>query len=296
MGAETVIAERLADQRLSYCRLRVYVTEGDNIVYARLGFSQETIDALDKCSVPVDRMQKLRAVFFSDWTVAEQILQEMASVQILAAYLQLIPDAQEHYQKRGIPENILWDGLQDIGIWSREHQKRFGRAGLMAWPWVARTLRMEVFRLGRLQFEPHILERPIHTQRHDYPAGIPVIDVHIPAELPLDAASVRASFGVAKSFFSEHFSEDFALYHCHSWLLSSQLQDILPSDSRILQFQSLFDVYGHTQERQGEERVFGMLLDDPSDYPENTSLQRKMKAYLLSGGKVNVGMGIIALK
>ena len=35
--------------------------------------------------------------------------------------------------------------------------------------------------------------------------------------------------------------------------------------------------------RQAEERVFGFLSDDTHAYPENTSLQRALKAYLLSG-------------
>ena len=46
------------------------------------------------------------------------------------------------------------------------------------------------------------------------------------------------------------------------------------------------------EERQAEERVFGSLAEDPATYPEETSLQRKMKMALLEGKHFGMGCGI----
>lgn len=258
----------------------------------RLGLAENILEVFAQHPVPDADMARLRSVFWGDWQQAETILTDMEPLQILSAYLALIPEAQQKYAQLGLPEQVLWDGLRDIGIWSREHQRRFGRPGLCAWPWVAKTLRLEIFRLGRLQFEPGVLENGLRAGDTLLPAGMPVLNVHIPAEEPLDVAAVQESLSRANPFFRAYFGVSYPVFHCHSWLLSPQLQELLPSDSRILQFQRLFLGYGTCDERQAEERVFGQVQDDPGAYPEDTSLQRKMKQYLLSGRPVQVGMGI----
>ena len=82
--------------------------------------------------------------------------------------------------------------------------------------------------------------------------------------------------------------------HCHSWLLSPALHRILPPSSNILNFQSFFRLYGEDfSYRQAEERVFGEISDRAESYPEHTSLQKSLKAFLLTGGRVGMGMGVI---
>ena len=41
------------------------------------------------------------------------------------------------------------------------------------------------------------------------------------------------------------------------------------------------------------ERVFGAKCRRTEDYPENTDLQRRLKAYLLAGGQPGMGVGYI---
>ena len=57
--------------------------------------------------------------------------------------------------------------------------------------------------------------------------------------------------------------------------------------------QKLFFVYHEMPARQAEERVFGEVSDKTEDYPERTSLQRALKAYLQKGNKVGMGCGFI---
>lgn len=219
-------------------------------------------------------------------------LKEFASLNngllILRLFLEWIPALQMQYQSLGIPESIFRDNLTDITLWTEDYWAKHGTPGFAEWEWVAKTFLLRVFRIGRLQFEPSVLEKDALA----YPAGTPVLEVHIPAGEPLDVSAVEESMKKAPVFFKNHFRSQFPLFRCHSWLLSPQLKKLLPERSRILQFQNLFTVCGEDSERQAEERVFGYLSDDPTLYPEETSLQRSLKQALLDGQTVGMGMGI----
>lgn len=210
---------------------------------------------------------------------------------ILRFYLEWAVKLKGKYDSLGIPEQVFWDGVKDIGIWAEDYYDKHGTPGFAEWGWVATTLCLKVFRLGRLQFEPMQLETPIVCNGHTYPEGTTVLNVHIPAGEPLDVPEVRAAMDYAPEFFRKYFQKTSGLFMCHSWLLSPQLKELLPEESRILQFQDLFTVHWVDQERQAEERVFGFLAEDPACYPENTSLQKKMRAAILAGKRFGMGCG-----
>lgn len=213
-------------------------------------------------------------------------------LRILRFYLEWAAAVRERYAALGLPEQEFWDGARDIAIWAEDYREKHGVPGFAEWGWVATTLSLKVFRLGRLQFEPSRLEEDLVCHGQTYPAGTPILHVHIPAGEPLDVGAVREAMEYAPRFFQTHFQKTFVLFHCHSWLLSPQLKTLLPEDSRIIQFQNLFRVYGVDDERQAEERVFGRLEEDPAAYPEETFLQRKMKSALLAGRTFGMGCGI----
>lgn len=229
---------------------------------------QNMLDALDAFAEQENGVRILR--FFLDWGVK----------------------LKEQYDALGIPEQVFWDGMKDIAIWAEDYYEKHGVPGFSEWGWVATTLSLKVFRLGRLQFEPMQLETAILCDGHTYPEGTTVLNVHIPAGEPLDVHAVQASMEYAPAFFRTYFQKTGVLFICHSWLLSPQLKELLEENSRILQFQNLFSVYEVDQERQAEERVFGHLEENPESYPEETSLQKKMKASLLAGKNFGMGRGI----
>lgn len=251
-----------------------------------LSLPEETAAALRKLSLPAQLPP------FREFLRDPRCLQPYAGLEdglvLLKLYLQWAEETRTRYDALGIPEAVFGDGLRDLGIWARDYQSRHRRPGFAEWEWVANTLRLKVFRLGRLQFEPSVLEADIPG----YPAGTPVLEVHIPAEEPLDPDAVAASLEAAPRFFETCFHRQFSLFRCHSWLLSPQLKELLPENARIIRFQNLFTVYAQDPERQAEERVFGFLAEDPADYPENTALQRSLKEALLAGTSVNMGLGI----
>ena len=210
-------------------------------------------------------------------------------LEILKVYQLAAEDMAARYAALGIPDAVLHDSLLEFGIWSRDYLAQHGRPGLSEWQWLGLTLRGRLFRLGRLQFEPSALTEPLGG----YPAGTPVIEVHIPAGPPLDTGAVQASLAAAPGFFQRYFGTQYLLFHCYSWLMSPQLTKILPPDSRILQFQRLFTIAAWDEtHRQAEQRVFGSLQDDPAAYPQQTRLQAALKEFMLTGEKPGVGHGL----
>jgi len=258
----------------------------------RLQIPYETASMLQTISLPEDHLE-LRGLFFNHpEEFRTTVSSSFTGLQILRLYMDWLDDTKAMYAARSIPESIFWDSLQDIPIWCNDYLVKFGKPGFIEWDWVGKTLRLEVIRLGRLQFEPDVLKKELILSGQRFPAGTPILHVHIPAGTPLDLQSVLDSLSRAPDFFRTHWNKDFLLYHCHSWLLSPDLKQLLPGSSRIMQFQSLFQIYGTDDERQAEERVFGFLSDDPSVYPEGTSLQRAVKQHLLRGNAVQMGVGI----
>ena len=69
-------------------------------------------------------------------------------------------------------------------------------------------------------------------------------------------------------------------------LLSPVLEELLPDSSRILAFQHRFRILSVNRENTGAIAWIFPGQHEPSEQlPEDTSLQKKMKAFLLSGGK-----------
>lgn len=233
-----------------------------------------------------------RIVLDSDWQTAQRFLTQRSTLEILRIYISLLPQVRSRYDALGIPEDIFWDGVRDIEIWTKDHQKRFGSIGLDAWPWVAKTLRMEVFRLGRLQFEPAISEDGLRSAAASFSRGTALLNVHIPAGERLRENEVRESLRRAQPFFRQTLNFEARAMHCRTWLLSPVLQELLPEESGILRFQSMFEIYATAESHQAEECVFGRVENKPQDYPQDTLLQRRMREYLLSGKTIGVGMGI----
>ena len=87
---------------------------------------------------------------------------------------------------------------------------------------------------------------------------------------------------------------------CGSWLLSPALSGLLPAGSRILRFQTAFDLTETDPEStDAVEWVFGVASGQreglrPEKLPEDTSLRRRMKALLLSGVAPGSASGVLA--
>lgn len=264
----------------------------------RLELPEQTVAALEKIRISEAFVREMHELFLRDAATFEARMQALpdAGVRVLALYLRWALLTLDQYRVRGISDSVFFDTFRDLAIWSAECERRTGRPGLVEWGWCGHLLRMEIYRIGRLQYQPKTLERAIRTRQSHMNEGTPVLAVHIPAGEPLRREELRVSLRNAVSFFAAFEPNDYAAFCCHSWLLAKELPALLNPDSGILHFQSLFTVYDEDySDPQAEERVFGQVHANVSDYPENTSLQRSLKRFLLQGGRIGMGYGVIPI-
>ena len=201
-------------------------------------------------------------------------------------------ELREIYREKGYDDQIWLDTFADIRIWNDLYTGRFGKPGIDEIGWMSNHLNMKLFRLGRLQFLPHPLDQDIVTPERTVPAGTEVLTVHIASGMPLRHEDCLASYEQAKAFYGD----PHPVFTCGSWLISPALKELLPEGSGILAFQSDYTLLSTDEKsRQAEERIYGHgnILDDPSGYPEDTTLRRNAKAWLMAGKKIPSGYGVI---
>jgi hypothetical protein len=99
-----------------------------------------------------------------------------------------------------------------------------------------------------------------------------------------------------KEAVKKYFGDGFEERHCHSWLLCPYLKKILPPTSNILAFQSFFDITEMDKDAKNDILFFAFRKEKDfpiEELPEDTSLQRSLKAALLRGEYIPLGRGIV---
>lgn len=236
-----------------------------------------------------------KELFQNDETAFFETLDQQEKRCETALYLSMkwAVESYEEYQQAGLSDKIYFDNYIDLGIWYRTCLEQTKIPGISEYRWTSLPLKRKIYRLGRLQFEPTHLQEDVKVGEEYYKMGTPAMEVHIPEGEGLSPKAVQDAFQQAELFFEKTVPYSYELYHCESWLLSPGLKALLPIESNILKFQSLFSIYQELPSLQAEERVFRTVKEKPSDYPENTKLQRRLKQYLLDGKTIGMGYGII---
>ena len=118
--------------------------------------------------------------------------------------------------------------------------------------------------------------------------GDPIVSLHIPADGRLDATAVDETLAMTKEFLKTYFPHyAYKGFYCGSWLLDPQLATLLGPDSNIARFGKRFAPLTYKSDGNA---VFGFvfLKPDPKEVdittlPENTRLERALKAHYLAG-------------
>ncbi len=182
--------------------------------------------------------------------------------------------AREEYARLGLSEKIYYDTMACFSRFVREHFESYGCYGFDRGFWTVRQVSCNLFRIGELEYELTCWQ------------GKKAVSLHIPTDVKLQLPLLRQSWLEAKGILASTFPEyaDAPAY-CDSWLLSPTLEELLPKSSNILAFQRSFRLTRlNPQIKEYVQWVYKNPKLAPEDYPEDTSLQRKLKAYLLNGG------------
>lgn len=208
------------------------------------------------------------------------------------------PHTRELYVERGLDLVIYHDSMLDLKWKMRKTRRIYGVWGVKWGYWYRRFFLLQRFCLGRLQFE--LVPSLVDYENGGYAVrkGAPILNVHIPASGPLDHDLVLASYRQAAAFYRADFPEGVFPFQCESWLLYPRTCALFP-EGNLRAFQADFEVVtaGIVPHEDDRWRVFHAPETVPMEqYPEDTALQRNLKAWLLAGNRMGQGIGMFFLK
>lgn len=210
-------------------------------------------------------------------------------------YLRLSAKLREIYREKGLSEEIYFNTMLDLKWKLQETYDLYGVWGAFVAHWFRELFTLERFALGRLQFDITELGEKYEKGNITVEADEKVVNVHIPPMGRLDRNDCIKAYREAYEFFKEYRKDNKMIFCCHSWLLHPALEKILPEKSNILKFKSDYDILRVDNRDPFREawRIFYCDCDTcrVEDYPENTSLQKSVKRWLLDGNKLGAALG-----
>lgn len=211
----------------------------------------------------------------------EYLGEDEDGIKILSCMLKASVDIYDFYKSKGISDDIYFDTMRCYTRFISETHMISGKWCFDRYWWTVRQAGGHLFRIGELEYEI----KTIGDKK--------VIGLHIPSFSNFSKEAVDSSFEMAKQIFEKCIPEVSEYeWVCRSWLLDNQLQNMLKSDSNIVQFQKRFEILdeGETN-KESIMWIFQCGFMDYEKLPERTTLQRKVKKHLLDGGVIRTSYG-----
>ena len=281
-----------------------------------LGFDKEAVASLSADIEKIYANEDAKALFagavddyerdihsnYTELREAAKHAGEIVGVHAYSAELLLFICFSKHlrelYRLRGISDRIWFDSMSDLKwkLWECKAVK--GIWGSFVAGWFPGFFNLTRFALGRLQFEIVAFDGEYEKNGRSLKKGDKVINVHIPRTLtPLDKKSRDDAYSQAAEFFRDMTDGAPIAFVCSSWLLYPEAEKILPAHSNIRGFMADYDIIRSKTNGEGEYgdmwRLFDMdFTGDLNDYPEDSSLRRAYKKFLLDGNRTGSGYGV----
>ena len=204
-------------------------------------------------------------------------------IKILTCMLKASANLYDVYKAKGIRDEVYVETMKCYTRFISETYRMTSRYYFDRYWWTARQAGGHLYRIGELEYE---LKRLDDKQ---------VIDIHIPSDADFSPESVDESLEMEEEFLRVYYPETSGCdFTCDSWLLSRQLEGMLKEESNIRSFAKRFEILGEGEpDTEFIEWIFNTKTDDYEMLPENTSLQRAMKKFILSDGVFRNGYGIL---
>jgi len=213
----------------------------------------------------------------------------------MTVLLSAIEPLLEIYAAKGLPEQLLWDSMEDLRYKLYECKQVFGIWGTAAGSWHRRFYWLQLFKLGRLEFEK--IPCPWDAAAEGVRKGDPVVNIHIPSCGPLTPELVEDSLAKAAAFYAKDFPDGPVPFVCHSWLLNTPIcQQVFPEGSNLKAFAHRFTVVEDHPDPLNKNfwRIFGIEYSENAldIAPADTTLRRSMLAFLRAGNCMGNGLGM----
>lgn len=203
---------------------------------------------------------------------------------------------RDRFRAEGVPDGIFWDTLRDLRYKLGECLDVYDVPGTFTVGWYPRFYRMEIFALGRLQFEKRPFGPASYTKGgHTVRQGDRALSIHIPSAGPLMEALCKDAYARAHAFFRPYFKGGPSVFTCESWLLYPGNAQFLP-EGNIRRFMEDFDILSGRDDPGFADawRVFGREAGKPpAELPTDTGLRRAYAQRLQAGLPVGFGYGVI---
>lgn len=215
-----------------------------------------------------------------------------------------IVDLDQVYRQNQFPQSVFIDTLSDLTLRQKMYFKEHNELGLSEEDifWLKHIYHLEIFKLGALQYELGNMsyqecssDIDLEDAKQKLPQGSSILRVHIRRGVDLRKEEIDKSFDFSKEFFKTHYHDyEYLAYTCSSWMLYSKNSLLLSPMSNIVNFASRFKMLCETQRSDMSIKyIFGREYENISDYPKETSLQRKaLKNFDILG----VGYGVIYIQ
>ena len=212
----------------------------------------------------------------------------------LAIYLAAAQHTHELYAELDIDDSTYLATIGAFKLFVNEHKKSFGYYEFDRDFWIYRQLSANLFRLGALEYEILTLPKEVPPVGSVL-GGSPVLSVHIPSNTIMTRETLDASYRMARGFFAKHFPNyKYQCCYCSTWLLSPVLKQVLKPSSRILEFQSDYEItYVNLESNNTLKWIYKRDYEDYTQLPEETSLMRSIKQIVLNGGKLGYASGYV---
>ena len=191
-------------------------------------------------------------------------------------------------------EAIYWETFSDLRCKALECFDVHGIWGTFVAHWYPRFYQGKLMKLGRMEYEsrPCPLTEPITVAGITVNPGDPIYSLHIPASgEPFSLADRLESYRIAQTYLGSPL-----ICLCNSWLLYQDYKNVFAPGSNCRDFMDDFYMIRHTckDEFSNGWRIFGGgWTENYAHLPENTSMQRAFKQYLLNGGTGGAGLGLL---
>lgn len=213
----------------------------------------------------------------------------------LALALYNLPYVKAQYEKKGISDFIFYATMYDIKIWADRYFKKSGKIGLENYDWIKHHLDLNLFRIGRLQYQFAKIKFPYYIGikgliKADFLCGN-CLYLHIPEGEKLNYDACVESLENATTFFKSHYPNyKYKGIICQSWLLYKNNSFFMDEDSNIIKFQNLFNIVANSRNStQAKERIFEY------DYDKNnpTTLQKTLLNLQDKSNVLGEGFGFV---
>ena len=198
------------------------------------------------------------------------------------------------YQEKGLPETLFWESMQDLRYKLSECKKLHGVWGTFVLRWFEGFFRCERFQLGRLQYEPSTFPAEAYK---GLKRGDKVYTCHIPSSGKMEISAVMDSLNRAYVFYQDSLNEGILPVICNSWLLYEPFDKVFEESKNIQDFRGIFNILENRLDEIYSNfwRIFytPYSAENLPNAPEDTRLQKRMKAYLLEGNPMGVGVGVL---